>query len=147
MPPAKTANSEMGWVIANSQHVRLSDYKDKVVVLDFYATWCGPCRESVPHLVQLQQRYGDRGLQIVGLNVDGPEDYERVPEFAREFKIQYQLGIPDPELEDLYMGDDSAIPQTVILDRNGAVLKRFRGFDESLADEIESAIQSSLAAK
>jgi cytochrome c biogenesis protein CcmG/thiol:disulfide interchange protein DsbE len=147
MPPTKTANSEMGWVIADSQHIRLSDYKDKVVVLDFYATWCEPCRESVPHLVKLQQRYGERGLQIVGLNVDGPEDYERVPGFAREFKIQYQLGVPDPELEDLYMGDNSAIPQTFILDRNGAVLKQFTGFDESMAEELESAIQSSLAAK
>jgi len=133
-------------MIANSQHVQLSESRAKVVVLDFYATWCEPCRESIPHLVQLQKRYGEKGLQIVGLNVGGPEDYEKVPGFAREFKIQYQLGIPDPELENLYMADDPAIPQTLILDRNGVVLKRFVGYDESMVEELESAIRSSLTA-
>lgn len=133
-------------MIANSQHVQLSDSREKVVVLDFYATWCEPCRDSIPHLVELQKRYGARGLQIVGLNVGGPGDYEKVPGFAREFKIQYQLGIPDPELENLYLADDPSIPQTLILDRNGVVLKRFIGYDDSMADELESAIRSSLAA-
>ena len=146
MPPANTVNPEMGWTIANAQHVRLSDYKDKVVILDFYATWCAPCRESIPHLVNLQKRYGPKGLQIVGLNVGGPEDYDEVPSFARAFKIQYQLGIPDTELENLYLADDRSIPQTFILDRNGVILKRFVGYDESLDEELESAIQSSLAA-
>jgi cytochrome c biogenesis protein CcmG/thiol:disulfide interchange protein DsbE len=147
MPPVKSTNSEMGWMIANSQHVKLSDYRQKVVVLDFYATWCKPCRESIPHLVQLQKRYGEMGLQIVGLNVGGAGDYEKVPSFAREFKISYQLGIPDPELESLYMSDNGAIPQTLILDRNGVFLKRFIGYGESAGDEIESAIQAALAAK
>jgi cytochrome c biogenesis protein CcmG/thiol:disulfide interchange protein DsbE len=146
MPPAKTVNPEMGWIIANAQHVRLSDSKDKVVILDFYATWCEPCRESIPHLVDLQKRYGPKGLQVVGLNVGGPDDYEKIPSFAREFKIQYQLGIPDPELENLYLDASGAIPQTVVIDRNGVVLKRFVGYDDSLAEELESAIQASLAA-
>jgi len=147
MPPAKIAGPEMGWVVANTQHVRLADSRNKVVVLDFYATWCEPCRESIPHLVDLQRRYGSKGLQIVGLNVGGAEDYEKVPEFAREFRIQYQLGIPDPDLEDLYMSDDASIPQTFILDRNGVIVKRFIGYDDSLPAELESAIQSSLEAR
>jgi thiol-disulfide isomerase/thioredoxin len=146
MPPTNTVNPEVGWTIANPQHVRLSDYKDKVVILDFYATWCARCRESIPHLVDLQRRYGPKGLQIVGLNVGGANDYDEVPSFAREFKIQYQLGIPDPELEDLYIADDRSIPQTFILDRNGVILKRFVGYDESLAGELERAIRASLAA-
>jgi cytochrome c biogenesis protein CcmG/thiol:disulfide interchange protein DsbE len=145
MPPAKT-DPGIGWTIANEQHVNLSDYKDKIVILDFYATWCEPCRESVPHLVDLQKRYGEKGLRIVGLNVGGPDDYAEVPGFAREFKIQYQLGIPDAELESLYMSDDRSIPQTIIIDGNGVVLKRFIGYDETLAYEIERAIRSSLAA-
>ena len=97
--------------------------------------------------VDLQRRYGSKGLQIVGLNVGGAEDYEKVPEFAREFRIQYQLGIPDPDLEDLYMSDDASIPQTFILDRNGVIVKRFIGYDDSLPAELESAIQSSLEAR
>jgi cytochrome c biogenesis protein CcmG/thiol:disulfide interchange protein DsbE len=146
MPPAKTANPEMGWTVANSQHVRLSDLKYKVVILDFYATWCVPCRDSIPHLIDLHKRYGPKGLQVVGLNVGGPDDYEDVPAFARQFRISYQLGIPDPELENTFMGDDSAIPQTFVLDQNGAIVKRFIGYDDSLNEELESAIQESLAA-
>ena len=135
----------MGWTVANSQHVRLLDSQRNLLILDFYATWCEPCRESIPHLIDLHRRYASKGVQIVGLNVGGPEDYEKVPSFAREFRIPYQLGIPDPELENLYMGGDSAIPQTFILDRNGVIVKRFIGYDESLSAEIESTIQKSLA--
>lgn len=145
MPAVKTVNPDMGWTVANAHHVRLADSKDKVIVLDFYATWCEPCRDSIPHLVDLQKRYGPQGLQIVGLNVGGPEDVEKIPSFAREFRIQYQLGIPDAELEDL-MSDQPAIPQTFVIDRNGVILRRFVGYDESMAEELESAIQTSLAA-
>jgi thiol-disulfide isomerase/thioredoxin len=137
-------NAEMGWTLASDQHIRLADYRDKVMVLDFYATWCEPCRESTPHLVELQKRYGQQGLQIVGLNVGGRDDYEEVPDFAREFHIQYQLGVPDPELEDLYMGDNSAIPQTFVLDRQGKLAKRFVGYDYSMGEELEEAIRTSL---
>jgi thiol-disulfide isomerase/thioredoxin len=134
----------MGWTIADARHVRLSDSRDKVIVLDFYATWCEPCRDSIPHLVALQKRYGAQGLQIVGLNVGGPEDVEMIPGFAREFKIPYQLGIPDAELEDL-INDQPAIPQTFVINRNGVVLKRFVGYDDSMGEELEKAIQTSLA--
>ena len=143
MPPVKAAHPDMGWTLTNDRHIRLSDYQDKVVVLDFYATWCEPCRDSIPHLVDLQKRYGSQGLQIIGLNLGGQDDYDKVPEFAREFHIQYPLGIPDPELENLYLNDD-AIPQTFIINRKGQLLKHFVGYDDSMADELERAIQASL---
>jgi cytochrome c biogenesis protein CcmG/thiol:disulfide interchange protein DsbE len=144
MPVVKALNPDLGWTVANAHHVRLADSKDKVIVLDFYATWCEPCRYSIPHLVDLQKRYGPQGLQIVGLNVGGPEDVEQIPSFAREFRIQYQLGIPDAELEDL-MSDQPAIPQTFVIDRHGVIFKRFVGYDDSMGAELESAIQTSLA--
>jgi thiol-disulfide isomerase/thioredoxin len=143
MSPAKTVNAEMGWTVANTQHVRLSDSRDKVIVLDFYATWCEPCRNSIPHLIDLQKRYGPKGLQIVGLNVGGPDDYEKVPSFAREFQISYQLGIPDPDLEE-YISDEDAIPQTLVIDRNRVIVKRFVGYGDSTAEKLENAIRDSL---
>ena len=146
MPP-KGAHADLGWTIASDQHVRLSDYQNKVVVLDFYATWCEPCRDSIPHLVALQQRYGPEGLQVIGLNVGGGADLEEVPAFAREFHIQYQLGNPDQELANLYMGDEGAIPLTVVLDRQGRQVKRFVGYDESVDQELEEIIQKSLAVR
>src|SRR5258708_7757256 len=103
MPPMKSGPVDLGWTIASAQHVSLAQYKDKVVVLDFYASWCDPCRESIPHLVDLQQRYGPQGLQVIGLNVGGEGDLEKVPAFARKFHIQYQLGNPDPDLARFYM--------------------------------------------
>lgn len=143
LPPVETAKPDVGWTLTNDQHIRLSDYQSKVVVLDFYATWCEPCRDSIPHLVDLQKRYGPQGLQIVGLNVGGQEDYDKVPDFAREFHIQYPLGIPDPELENSYLNED-AIPQTFVIDRQGRLLKRLVGYDDSMAAELERAIQTSL---
>lgn len=145
LPPMKVADSGMGWTLASSQHIKLSDYHGQVVVLDFYATWCEPCRASIPHLVDLQQRYGSRGLQVIGLNVGGQDDYNEVPGFAREFQIQYPLGIPDAELENLFLNDNT-IPQTLVIDRKGKLLKTFVGYDDSMKDQLERAIQSSLSA-
>jgi thiol-disulfide isomerase/thioredoxin len=145
MPPVKAANPDMGWRVANIQHVKLTDLKDKVVILDFYATWCEPCKAAIPHLIELNKRYSASGLQIVGLNVGGTDDYEQVPAFARTFKIPYQLGIPDPELEQLYLGDDLSIPQTFVLDRKGRVVKHYVGYDESMAPLLESQVIATLS--
>ena len=134
----------MGWTLTNNQHVRLSDYRDKVVVLDFYATWCEPCRDSIPHLIDLQKRYGSQGLQVIGLNGGGQSDYDKVPDFAREFQIDYPLGIADAELEHLYIHDD-VIPQTLVIDRNGRLLKHFVGYDSDVEEQLDAAIRASLA--
>jgi cytochrome c biogenesis protein CcmG/thiol:disulfide interchange protein DsbE len=147
LPPAKSAQADLGWTLGSEQHVRLSDYQNKVLILDFYATWCEPCRDSIPHLVRLQKRYGPRGLQVIGLNVGGPGDSEQVPAFAREFHIQYQLGVPDAELAVLYTGEDDAIPQTVVLDRQGHLVKRFVGYDVSVDQQLDEIVQNSLAEK
>src|SRR5580765_6817195 len=75
--PAGTALTG-GWTLDNKQRATLADYKGKVVVLDFYATWCEPCRAETPRLVQMQKDYGASGLQVIGLNVGGDEDRAKV---------------------------------------------------------------------
>ena len=134
----------MGWVGPNNQRARLTDYRGKVLVLDFYATWCEPCRQSIPRLNGLQQQYGPAGLQVVGLNVGGPDDRIKVNEFAQEMNIQYPLGFPDKSLTDLFLADDQTIPQTFIFARNGALLKRFVGYDATTGAELETAIETEL---
>lgn len=146
-PVAVAKRGTSGWELDNGQHVSLADYKGKVLVLDFYATWCGPCREETPHLVALQKKYGDQGLQIVGLNVGGDDDREKVPAYAREFGIQFPLGFPDDELVDEYLGDDQSIPQCFLLNRNGRLVKRFVGYSDADPQQLEAAIQLSLATK
>src|SRR5688500_4420602 len=85
MPPVKP-NAEMGWVLSDGGRSRLADHANKVLVLDFYATWCLPCRRSIPHLSSMQDRLGARGLQVVGLNVGGADDRVKVSAFAGELK-------------------------------------------------------------
>ena len=135
-----------GWTLANNQRAQLSDYKGKVVLLDFYATWCEPCRAETPHLVRLHQQYAAQGLQVIGLNVGGAEDREEVPGYAKEFGIQYPLAFPDDELADAYLGDNQNIPQAFVFDRNGNMVKRFVGYSESSGAELEGVVKAALAA-
>lgn len=149
MPPVNssgsaTANAQT-FTMLDNRRVRVSDYVGKVVVLDFYATWCGPCRVATPHLVELHRRYNSQGLHIIGLNVGGPEDRDKVPDYVTEFKIAYTLGYPDPAMSDLYLSDDNSIPQAFVFDRKGRLVKRFISYNDSMPAELERIIQESLA--
>jgi thiol-disulfide isomerase/thioredoxin len=134
------------WTVGNNQQ-RLSDYKGKVVVLDFYATWCEPCRAETPRLVKLQKQYGAVGLQVIALNVGGDEDRSEVPKYAKEFSIEYPLGFPDDNLVDQYLADNQNIPQSFIFNRNGDLIKRFVGYSPDAGDDLEKLIQQALQAK
>ena len=135
-----------GWTMNDGRHGQLADYKGRVVVIDFYATWCGPCRAETPHLVALHKRYEQQGLQVIGLNVGGADDHDQVADFARDFAIQFPLAIPDDDLIDGYMGLNQSIPQTFIVDRQGRLVKRFVGYSDDSTDDIESVVSASLAA-
>lgn len=146
MPPlrAEGLGSEMGWTLVDGRRARLADFHGQVLVLDFYATWCSPCRKSIPHLSDLQRHSSAQGLQVVGLNVGGPDDRVKVAAFAAEFNIPYPLGFPDKPLSDLFLSDDDSIPQTFVFDRGGQLVKRFIGYDDSMPKELERVIQSAL---
>ena len=109
----------------NGQRGKLADFKGKVVLLDFYATWCEPCRLETPHLVDMHKQYEAKGLQVIGVNVGGEDDRAEVPAFAKEFGIEFPLVFPDAQLVDDYLGVNQNIPQTFLLDRQGNVVKRY----------------------
>jgi len=136
--------SRGGWALDNNQRAALSDYKGKVVVLDFYATWCEPCRAETPHLVRLQNEFGPKGFQVIGLNVGGDEDREKVPGYAKEFNIQYPLAYPDDDLVTKYLSDNENIPQSFVFDRNGNLLKRFVGYSSRSAVELDTIIRTAV---
>jgi len=125
--------------------MRLSDYQGKVVVLDFYATWCEPCRISTPHMVDLQRRYGSKGLQVIGLNVGGTSDRYEIPQFVQQYKIQYALGFPDDQMTDVLMSDDDSIPQAFVFNQKGQLLQRFVGYSDDMPHAMEQLIQQALA--
>lgn len=147
MPPTTTAsasNSAQAFTLLDNRQQTLTDYQGQVVVLDFWATYCPPCLEEAPHLDALQRRFGAKGLQVIGLNVGGPEDHPKIGEFAERLQIKYALGIPEPEMTNLYMGGDSRIPQTIVFDRAGRVLKHFVGYDPSISQELERTIEEAV---
>ena len=145
MPPLETASiNNIGWKLSDGTHNLFSEYKGKVLILDFYATWCNPCRKSVPHLIGLQDKYADQGLQVVGLNVGGAEDQGKVSDFAREFGIQYPLAIPDDELVSFLLSEDTGIPQTFIFNREGQLVEHVTGFGPSTGARIDSAVENAI---
>lgn len=145
MPPATTSSLlNMGWELPDGKHSIFSEYKGKVLILDFYATWCVPCRDSIPHLVELQKKHDGDGLVVVGLNVGGPGDDEQVPAFAKEFGIQYPLAKPDEDLVTFLLADSDAIPQTFVFDRQGQLVERFIGFGSGTGARIDKAVDAGL---
>ncbi len=144
MPPLGGSLNTLGWTDDGGNRSVFSDFRGKVLVLDFYATWCGPCRWSIPHLVGLQEKFGDQGLQVIGLNVGGPDDPPKVPAFAKEFGIQYPLAIPDDDLVIFLMGDNNAIPQTFVFDRQGKLVERLTGFGQGSGAIIDEAVAAAL---
>ena len=137
--PAAAWNTEIQAV--DGAKFRLSDFKDKVVVIDLWATWCGPCRLEVPHLVDLQKEYGAKGVEVIGLTTEDPlEDEEKVRDFAKEFKINYKLGWSPREVSLALMNGNSSIPQTFVIAPGGRIVTKFRGFSPQIPDMIRAAI-------
>jgi thiol-disulfide isomerase/thioredoxin len=137
--PAVAWNTEIQSV--GGAAFKLSDFKDKVVVLDLWATWCGPCRLEVPHLVELQKEYGAKGVEVIGLTTEDPNsDEEKVRAFAKEFNINYKLGWSPREVSLALMGGNTSIPQTFVIAPGGRIVTKFRGFSTRVPDMIRAAI-------
>jgi thiol-disulfide isomerase/thioredoxin len=99
--------------------VRLSDYRGKVVLINFWATWCPPCRAEMPDLIKLQREYGKDGLQIIGITYL-PEQRERVRHFTRRLKVNYPIVLGTQETKARFSPDET-LPLTVIIDRGGTI--------------------------
>ncbi|HXG91423.1 MAG TPA: redoxin domain-containing protein [Blastocatellia bacterium] len=124
----------------SGKEVRLSDYKGKVVIVNFWATWCGPCRAEIPSFVRLRNQYYDQGLEIIGISLDedGPG---AVAGFVKQLKINYPIVMGTMETVEAY-GPMDAIPTTFIIDRQGQVRSRHLGMMSF--SEIEDAIKGLL---
>jgi peroxiredoxin len=128
---------------ANGNSVRLSDYKGKVVLLDFWATWCGPCKVEIPWFIQFEQQYKDKGFAVLGVSMD-EDGWNVVKPFIEEHKMNYRVALGNDQVSELYGGLDS-LPTTLLVDRSGRIAKIHIGL-ETGRDGFENEITNLLAA-
>ena len=136
--------AEMAWTDrVNGNVQKVKDLRGKVVILDFWATYCAPCIEEIPHLMELRAKYGGE-LEVIGLHVGGDEDRPKVPEFVERLKIDYPLAYPEDALTAYVFGQQTAIPQTAIFDRSGKMVKKITGFSPAIKAELDSAVAAEI---
>jgi thiol-disulfide isomerase/thioredoxin len=105
--------------------MRLADFRGRPVVLDFWATWCAPCRASMPHLDALQQRFQPQGLVVIGLSVD-ESGSQAVKRFAQRLGVGFRLAMADDQVLDAY-GPIRLLPTTFFINRRGEIVRRVVG--------------------
>jgi len=123
------------------QTVRLSDYRGKVVLINFWATWCPPCRAEIPDLVKFQKEYGKDGLQIIGVTYP-PEERASVRRFTRRLKVNYPIALGTREIKASFSRDET-LPLTVIIDREGVIRGTIAGIllPEEFNEQIKPLLQ------
>lgn len=120
--------------------ITLSQLKKKVILIDFWATWCPPCQEAIPHLVDLYDKYKDKGLEVLGISLD--QNKEAIPPFINEYKINYPVLVGNQEVARKYQ--IQGIPTFVVFDRNRNIVYREVGFSEKSKSQLESKIKELL---
>jgi thiol-disulfide isomerase/thioredoxin len=144
MIPASALDASLKTV--DGKDFKLSTLKDKVLVIDLWATWCGPCRYEIPELVKMQDQYGEKGFEVVGLDIDPKSDQpEDVQAFVKEFKINYKVAFAEEPLARSLMKGGN-IPQSLVIGRDGKIVKHFIGFSPEktpalMREAIEQALQ------
>jgi len=114
--------------------VSLKDFKGKVLILDFWATWCPPCREEIPHFQELYAKYRGKGFEVIGIALD-QGGAKVVKPFAEKFNIGYTILLGGAEISDAY-GGIIGIPTTFVIDRKGQIIKKYVGYrDKEVFEE------------
>lgn len=142
--PASVTDAELKAV--SGAPIKLSNYAGKVLLVNLWATWCGPCRQETPELVKLHKEFRSQGVEIVGLSTeDADNSAEAVREFVHNFGVDYRVGWSGPDVAITLMQGRDAIPQSFVISRSGRIIKRFVGFNPiSTPPQIREAIQEAL---
>jgi len=147
MLPASVTGAELKAV--TGAPIKLSNYAGKVLLVNLWATWCGPCRLETPELVKLHKEFRSQGVEVIGLSTENPEaSADAVREFVHNYNVDYRVGWSGPDVAITLMQGRDAIPQSFVISRTGRVVKRFVGFNvNSTPPQIREALQQALNEK
>lgn len=145
--PANVVDAELRSV--SGVPIKLSSYSGKVLLVNLWATWCGPCRLETPELVKLYKEFKSKGVEMIGLSTENPDaSADKVRKFINDFNVGYRVGWATPEVAITLMQGRDAIPQSFVISRDGRVVKRFIGFNQTTTPpQIKEAIEAALNEK
>lgn len=121
---------------------KLEDKKGKVLLVNLWATWCGPCRGEMPHLVEMQDKHRDKGFEVIGLDID-PETVEEITEFAKKMELNYQLGWASQSMVNEFyrISKFDGIPQSYVIDRDGKLRGVFLGGGPNIIGQMKETVE------
>jgi len=149
-PPLVSGISEGVIHLLDGSRTKASDHKGKILILNLWGIWCGPCRDEMPHLAAMQHQFGDKGLEVFGLNIgdhDGnAESVDAIKKFAEQSKIDYTLArIDGPMINAFYLlSKQTVVPQTLLIDREGRLRGVFIGGGQPNYDKIQQTLEKTI---
>ena len=144
-PPAPEAILQTENKDLDGKVLKIDDYKGKVVLVNLWATWCGPCRAEMPTFIELQDKYKDRDFVVIGLDAD-EESVEEVNNFAKEMKLNYKLGFADQKTVSgfIKLTKLQGIPQTIVINREGRMTGIWGGGGQKNLTQIKDAVEKTV---
>ena len=146
--PVSKAPPDVDVRTVDGRTIKLSDYQGKVLVMDFWATWCPPCRLETPQLARLARENRHRGLEVIGMHIDdqGRSSPQDIRKFIDDFGITYTVGLATDQMFVDYLGEkDDTIPQTLVFGRDGRLIKHLSGYNQSHGKLLDEAVNQALA--
>ena len=147
-PGSQVAPPDYDVPTIDGRTIKLSDYRGKVLVMDFWATWCPPCRQETPQLARIAREHQARGVEVIGMHIDdrGRSTPEAIRKFINDYGINYTVGMATDDMFTAYLGtEDDVIPQTLVFDRRGRVVLHLSSYSNSHARELDEAVNRALA--